>query len=224
MEEVGETLTGFVPCGVYPASSFIYAFAARLDVPAESLVITEGQRVQFFEPRDALRLPLVPWLYDALPDLARSETFERLLAEPSRPRVPKLDAASVVFVNRRGELLLRLRGEDPGLPFRGMWDLIGGSLEPGETPDEAIARETMEELCFELSSHAFWRLIQGQVPIHVYLAGLETPAEALTLTEGERVAWFAPDAALRLPLVPYMQTLLPTLNASDEYKRFVELA
>jgi 8-oxo-dGTP pyrophosphatase MutT (NUDIX family) len=219
MEEVGETLTEFVPCGVFPATSLIYAFAARLDAPAESLALTEGQRVQFFAPHDALRLPLVPWLYDMLPGFSRSEAFARLRDGPPQPRLSKSEAASVVFVNPLGELLLRLRDDAPGLPFRAMWDLIGGALEPGETHAEAILRETLEELCFDLAGHAYWRLIQGLVPIHVYLAPLDTPADSLTLTEGERIAWFTPTAAQRLPLVPYMHTLLPPLLASEAYLR-----
>ncbi len=221
MEEVGETLTHFLPCGVYPASSLIYVFAARLDVAAESMRITEGQRVQFFEPRDAARLNLVPWLYEALPDFARSETFERLVAAPTPARHVLADATSVVFINPRGELLLRLRDDKPGLPFRGMWDLIGGSVEPGETHAEAIVRETQEELGFELTDHAYWRMIQGLMAIHVYLAPLDAPAESLTLMEGERVAWFSPEAASRLELVPYMQRLVPLLVESEEYRRFV---
>ena len=221
MEEVGETLTEFLPCGVYPASSLIYAYTARLDVVAESMRITEGQRVQFFDPRQALRQNLVPWLYDALPSLVRSDAFARLLATPAPPRHVLADATSVVFINPRGELLLRLRDDKPGLPFRAMWDLIGGSLEPGESHADAIVRETREELGFDLNGHTYWRMIQGLMAIHIYLAPLAASSESLTLMEGQRVEWFSPDAASRLDLVPYMQRLLPLRGASDEYRRII---
>jgi 8-oxo-dGTP diphosphatase len=121
----------------------------------------------------------------------------------------------VVFVNPRGELLLRLRGDQPDLPFPSMWDLIGGAIEAGETHADAIVRETEEELLLRLAGHVYWREIEGLVRIHVYVASLDTPAESLTLTEGERVAWFSPMAAQQLPLVPYMHQLLQAFMESD---------
>jgi 8-oxo-dGTP diphosphatase len=121
----------------------------------------------------------------------------------------------VVFVNPRGELLLRLRGNQSELPFPSMWDLIGGAIEGGETHADAIVRETKEELLLRLTGHVYWREIEGLVRIHVYIASLDTPAESLTLTEGERVAWFSPAAAQELPLVPYMHQLLQAFIESD---------
>jgi 8-oxo-dGTP diphosphatase len=134
----------------------------------------------------------------------------------------RTEAASVIFVNRRGELLLRLRGNQPGLPYPSMWDLVGGAMEPGETHAEAIERETAEELCMALAGHAYWRLAQGDVPIHVYAAPLDTPAAQLTLTEGERIAWFPPEEAMKLPLVPYMAALLPAFASSELYSHLFE--
>ena len=133
----------------------------------------------------------------------------------------RTQAASVIFVNGRGELLLRLRGSQHGLPYPGMWDLIGGGMEGGESHAEAIVRETEEELCLLLTGQVYWRVIEGDVPIHVYAARLEAAAQELTLTEGDRVDWFSPEEALRLTLVPYMQTLLPAFAASALYAAMI---
>jgi 8-oxo-dGTP diphosphatase len=42
----------------------------------------------------------------------------------------------------RGRLLLVQRGNHPN---RGSWSLPGGRVEPGETPEQAAAREVLEE-------------------------------------------------------------------------------
>lgn len=39
-------------------------------------------------------------------------------------------------------LLMVLRGRGPGV---GKWSIPGGRVEPGETPEQAVVREVMEE-------------------------------------------------------------------------------
>ena len=190
-------------------------FAMRLDVPAESLTLHEGQRVEWFSPQAAMMLPLAPWLAQVLPRFVRSDLYSRLCPDTMPPG--NAEAASVVFVNARGVLLLRLRGSQPGLPFPNMWDLIGGAMEDGESPEDAAVRETLEELGLVLEHFLYWDDVRGIVLIHVFVAPLDVPAEALELTEGERVAWFDAQSALDLPLVPYMRELIPRLVSTPPY-------
>ena len=51
--------------------------------------------------------------------------------------------ASCAVVTRRGRVLLARRAHPP---FAGLWDLPGGFLEAGETPEKALRRELREEL------------------------------------------------------------------------------
>jgi 8-oxo-dGTP diphosphatase len=200
-------------------SGDIHIYASRLDATADSLMpgLTEGQRVAWHTPQAAMMLPLVPWLEDVLPSFVRSDVYRRLTLGAYAPS--NEEAASVIFVNRAGELLIRLRDARPGLPFASCWDLIGGALEDGETAAEAAVRETMEELCIPLLGPVYWDSIQGIVRIHVFAAPLDRPAESLTLTEGERVAWFAPERIKDLKLVPYMERLVPAFAASPVYRQ-----
>jgi 8-oxo-dGTP diphosphatase len=46
------------------------------------------------------------------------------------------------LIIRDGKVLLVRRGKEP---FLGYWSLPGGSIEPGETPEEAVKREVLEE-------------------------------------------------------------------------------
>jgi 8-oxo-dGTP diphosphatase len=47
-----------------------------------------------------------------------------------------------VIKDAAGRLLVIKRGHDPGA---GLWSLPGGRIEPGETDQQAVAREVMEE-------------------------------------------------------------------------------
>jgi A/G-specific adenine glycosylase len=47
-------------------------------------------------------------------------------------------------MNRKGEILIAQRRE--GDMLGGLWEFPGGKLEPGETIEECVARELLEEL------------------------------------------------------------------------------
>lgn len=53
-------------------------------------------------------------------------------------------ANAVIVVG--GRYALQHRDDRPSIPWPGHWGLFGGSIEPGEAPDVAVAREIMEEL------------------------------------------------------------------------------
>ncbi len=48
------------------------------------------------------------------------------------------------LINAEGRLLLTRR--PPGRPLAGLWELPGGKVEDGETPEAALVRELDEEL------------------------------------------------------------------------------
>jgi 8-oxo-dGTP diphosphatase len=53
-----------------------------------------------------------------------------------------------VLHDGQGNILLMKRGEQ-ARDERGKWDICGGAIEFGESIDEALEREIMEELCAE---------------------------------------------------------------------------
>lgn len=54
----------------------------------------------------------------------------------------EIPAVGAVVRGADGRLLLILRGKEPA---KGCWSLPGGRVEPGETHEEAVAREVAEE-------------------------------------------------------------------------------
>jgi 8-oxo-dGTP diphosphatase len=128
---------------------------------------------------------------------------------------------AIFFVNRRGEVLLRLRGDEPGLAFPNQWDTIGGAIEAGEAHAEAAVRETAEEIGVELQGQVYWREYQSVVLLHIYAAPLDVTAEDLVLTEGRRIAWFGLEEALREPLHAWVRAMLPEFMASEVCRAMV---
>ena len=82
---------------------------------------------------------------------------------------------------RRDTVLVARRG--PGMSHPGVWEFPGGKLEPGETPQQALARELDEELGVAVSVGAFVASCEQPLPggrmlkLDVYLARLSAPQE-----------------------------------------------
>ena len=66
-----------------------------------------------------------------------------------RPKPKKAHWIPVVagFLRKDGKILIGQRPENHSLA--GQWEFPGGKIEPGETPEEALARELSEELGIE---------------------------------------------------------------------------
>ncbi|MCZ8209467.1 MAG: NUDIX hydrolase [Hyphomonadaceae bacterium] len=65
----------------------------------------------------------------------------------------------VLIRNRAGEVYL-LRGRDPGEPERpAFWFTPGGKIDPGETAQEAAARELQEEVGIQIEPAALGTVI-----------------------------------------------------------------
>lgn len=62
-------------------------------------------------------------------------------------------AVAALITNAENELLVTVRAHDPG---KGLWDLPGGFVDPGETAEAALRREVREELDLEIDTMRYF--------------------------------------------------------------------
>jgi len=108
-----------------------------------------------------------------------------------------IQIAQALLFDRDGKLLIYLRDDKPTIPFPNHWDLFGGHVEAGETPEQALRRELQEEISLTLESSRLFRRYEcrsGDVYPNdkfIYYASIEHSAAELTLCEGQRLAGIA---------------------------------
>jgi 8-oxo-dGTP diphosphatase len=105
--------------------------------------------------------------------------------------------AAIIFENDKGDILLYKRDNKPGIPFPRHWDLFGGHIEEGETPEEALVREVKEELDFDLKEYRFFKeyFCSGNDDAYpnikyIYSGKINIPVEDITLLEGDYPKYF----------------------------------
>ena len=121
----------------------------------------------------------------------------------------KVVAAIIKAVNENGETIIFAIQRGYG-DFKGGWEFPGGKIESGETPQEALKREIIEELDtevsvgelmdtveydypqFHLSMDCFWcQIVRGNLVLKEHEA-----ARWLTRDELNNVEWLPADITL----------------------------
>jgi len=106
------------------------------------------------------------------------------------------EIAAIILENDKGEFLLALRDDKSWIPFPNHWDLIGGHVEEGETPEEALVREVKEELDIDIKEYTFYKkyeCLTGDAyenTKYIYSGKINIPIEEVTLLEGQRPQYF----------------------------------
>ena len=109
------------------------------------------------------------------------------------------EIAAIILENKEGEFLFYMRDDKPEIPFPAHWDLIGGHVEEGETPEEALVREVKEELGYDLKEYRFFRkytcLSGDAYPNikYIYYGPFDLPLDEITLLEGAWPRYFKPE-------------------------------
>ena len=100
--------------------------------------------------------------------------------------------AGIILLNRNNEVLLLLRDNKIDIPFPNMWDIPGGKVEEGESPEQAIRREMKEEIGLaNLGEINLFKIIPSEnLTDNIFWKRLDLNTEVIDLKEGQRIEYF----------------------------------
>ncbi|HET7874210.1 MAG TPA: (deoxy)nucleoside triphosphate pyrophosphohydrolase, partial [Methylomirabilota bacterium] len=96
----------------------------------------------------------------------------------------------------------------------GFWEFPGGKPRPGETPEQALAREIREELgalvvVGDLIETVDWTYPDKRLRLHFYRCVIQGEPRPL---EGQEIAWVAPGDLRRYEFPPADARLIERLS------------
>jgi 8-oxo-dGTP diphosphatase len=113
----------------------------------------------------------------------------------------KRSGTSIIFLNSRNEVLLFLRDDKPEIPYPGMWDLPGGHVEAGETPEACIVREMHEEIETDVSACRLHAVYDFPDRIeYIFFLEMDADPDTMVLHEGQCLRWFPAEELATLEL------------------------
>ena len=115
-------------------------------------------------------------------------------------RVTEVVAALIL---RDGKFLICKRPENKSRG--GLWEFAGGKTEPGETPEDALKRECMEELGIAIETDEVFCDVYHSYPdvdIHLTLFAAHIICGEPVLYEHTQLAWITPSQADRFDFCP----------------------
>ena len=156
--------------------------------------------------------------------------------------------AGILLVDPAGRILLQHRDANaPTSP--NTWATPGGHIEPGETPEQAVRRELLEETGLRIDEPIalFRHFLICRVPdkvdnamyyiaepdmssydantirnVYIFYAATTAERKDLILGEGDALAFLPPEEAVRLDLAASTIYVLPLFVRSSEYRRLAE--
>jgi 8-oxo-dGTP diphosphatase len=129
-----------------------------------------------------------------------------------------VEVAVAVLIRMDGRVLLARR--PVGKVYAGYWEFPGGKVEPGESVQEALAREIREELAIEVERSHSWITQVYSYPhatvrlhFHRVLAWRGEPHPV----EHDEFSWERPESVGVAPLLPANGSVLKALLLPHEY-------
>ena len=127
------------------------------------------------------------------------------IADPEAPRAAgrrPVDVAVGVLIDADGRFLLTSR--PAGKVYAGYWEFPGGKLEPGESVEQALARELREELGITIGAVQRWREELVDYPhalARLHFCKVFAWQGAFEMREGQAMAWQTLPVQVR-PVLP----------------------
>ena len=117
------------------------------------------------------------------------------------------------LIRREGKFMICRRPE--GKARAGLWEFVGGKAEAGETLEEALVRECLEEIGVTVSVGAPYTEVTYDYPdilVHLTLFEAEITEGEPVPMEHNAIAWITPEEADDYPFVPADAPILARLK------------
>ncbi|HWI81622.1 NUDIX domain-containing protein [Ramlibacter sp.] len=145
-----------------------------------------------------------------------------LVAHGERPREGGADRREVavavgVLIRSDGDFLLTSR--PPGKVYAGYWEFPGGKVEAGESVEQALRRELLEEIGVTIGAVQPWRTQLVDYPhalVRLHFCKVWDWAGELHMREGQTFAW----QRLPVEVQPVLPGTVPVLAWFAEERGF----
>lgn len=139
------------------------------------------------------------------------------VVRPGRMIVPRISPRVLCFLEREGRFLLLHRRRPPNA---GMWNAIGGKIEPGEDPFAACIREVREETGLAITGPSLCVLLVATVRATgelwvIYVFHAPAPPGPVVKSEEGELRWVDPHELSALPVPSDLPVILPRVLHGD---------
>ena len=147
-----------------------------------------------------------------------------LVADADRPREgganrKTVDVAVGVLIQPSGDFLLTSRPS--GKVYEGYWEFPGGKLEAGETVEQALRRELIEEIGITIGLVHPWKVELVDYPhalVRLNFCKVFDWTGELHMREGQSFAW----QSLPVTVAPVLPGTIPVLQWFAAERRFAQ--
>ena len=120
----------------------------------------------------------------------------------------------LILYNSTGHILLQHRTNE-AFRLPNFWAFFGGGIEQGESPKEALEREILEELSYQVQSPYF--LLEQKIRDEEdentkYVFVEQYQDQPLQLGEGQAMGWFSPDETHQLKMIEHDRAVVKQMR------------
>ena len=131
------------------------------------------------------------------------------VARASEGQRPLTEVAVGVLMQADAQFLMTSR--PPGKAYAGYWEFPGGKVEPGESTEQALARELHEELGVHIKGGEPWQVQVVDYPhalVRLHFFKVRNWTGVLQMREGQQASW----QHLPVAVEPVLPGALPVLD------------
>ena len=126
----------------------------------------------------------------------------------------KRDVSVFILYTTAGRILLQHRTPD-AFSLPNYWAFFGGGIERGESPEQALEREALEELSYQVRNPRYLmaqtvRDSQDESIKYVFVEQYQD--QPLVLGEGQAMGWFSPDETYELKMIEHDRVVVERIR------------